>query len=214
MDYHQILKPFTMKFSITKLESARPDPIAFIKNLEDEGGYGYPKSLRWLDSACEYHRTNNLSHSINYLQNKFISRNRTQQNIKEEEKLTQSLVHYIEEHNHLKYTYKSNRMRLDIKLSDKLEIGGLIWLINTTAEGGYTTYTITDSDNIYWQNELRFPIIQKFLSNKFKCNSDNVAIGVINYTSGKREQRCYSTDDILIAEEELNDIGAKISSVL
>lgn len=206
------------KFSITRLETARPDPIAFAKTLtESLVSFGHnPKSVRWLTAATTFHKTGSTSQAINYLENSFANRKPTNKNIQEVANLRLALLNYCDEHNQKKLNYHSHRTRLEIVLSSKVKITGTIWLINSTSEGRYSSYTIVDdATSLKWKSELRHPILQDYIATKlFNCSRQNVSVGIINYTTGLHEQIIFEDEDIEIALDELRDIGSKISSVL
>jgi len=206
------------KFSITKLETARPNPIAFATTLTENSlpFNNNPKSVRWLTALTTFHKTGNTAQALNYLENSFANRKQTSKNIKEVISLRQALLNYFDEHTQKKFNYYSHRTRLEIILSPKVKITGTIWLINSTVEGKYSSYTIVDDKTAQiWKSELRHPILQDYIAPKiFNCDRKDISVGIINYTTGQHEQQIFEDDDIEIALEELSYIGAKISSVL
>lgn len=206
------------KFSISKLELARKNPTDFGNHLRDDEEEPFnnrPKSVRWLDSTSVYHKNSNLSEAITYLENSFINRKQTKKNVKEVETLVNSLCLYVNDYLALDYNHYSHKHKIEIYLSPKLKTTGWIWIINTTSTG-YSAYIIVnDDDSHYWQNHLRFPIIQNYIAkNIFNCPIENVEVGIINYTEGKHHKTCFSQDEITEALSELKLIGSQISTLL
>jgi len=206
------------KFSITKLEEARRTPIKFAQTLLEGdsgfGGYGYPKSVRWLDAVGVYHDTTNLSSATNSLVNSFSNRKDTARNRKEVEKLIQSLETYVDEHERLGYFHLERRYNIEILLSPKIRITGWIWLLNMTAESGRSGFIISkDISGSSWQDELRFPILQDYIANEiYGCNLDDVEVGIIDYLTGVHHITQYQENDVVTAVKELTEIGNKITS--
>ncbi len=208
------------KFSITKLEEARSTPIKFAQNLLEEGsgsrGFGYPKSVRWLDAVGVYHDTSSVSTATNSLVNAFSNRKDTAKNRREVEQLIQALETYVQEHQQLGYFYLERRFNIEILLSPKIRITGWIWLLNMTADGGRSGYLVSkDITGFDWQDELRFPIIQDYIANEiYGCRLEDVEVGIIDYLTGNHHRTQYTENDIAIASKELTEIGNKITSLI
>lgn len=48
----------------------------------------------------------------------------------------------------------------------------------------------------------------------FKCDTDQVEVGIINYYEGKHHKISYTKKDIKEAKKELKFLGSEISSIL
>lgn len=206
------------KFSISKLEVARSNPRGFGVHLRDDTEEPFnnrPKSVRWLDAVTTYHRNSSLSEAVNYLENSFSNRKQNKKNIAEVETLVSSLYSYVSEHSNLNYNYFSHKHKMEIHLSEKLKMTGWIWIINKTSNG-YSGYVIVnDVDSFNWQNQLRFPLIQNYIAKYiFKCHTDEVEVGIVNYYEGKHHKVSYTKKDIKEAKKELKFLGSEISYVL
>ncbi|OUL63949.1 hypothetical protein [Flavobacterium sp. AJR] len=206
------------KFSISKLELARKNPIDFGNHLRDDEEEPFnnrPKSVRWLDSTSVYHKNSSLSEAITYLENSFRNRKQTKKNVKEVETLVNSLCLYVTECSALNYTHYTHKHKIEINLSSKLKTTGWVWIINTTSTGYSAYIVVNDNDSHNWQGQLRFPIIQNYVANLiFNCPIEDVDVGIINYTEGKHHRTCFSQTDITEALNELKAIGSQISSLL
>lgn len=206
------------KFSITKLEDARRNPIAFANTLTEASPVfsSNPKSVRWLTAVSKFHKTNDSRLALNYLDSSFANRKQTNKNISEVAQLKQALELYFLEYANRKYNYLGDRISMEIILSPKVKVTGNIWILNSKPDGGFISYTIVNGDEIgFWRTELRHPIIQSHIANNIcKCLTDDVSVGIINYKTGIFEEHTYDMEDIDIAFEELYNIGNKITSVL
>jgi hypothetical protein len=210
------------KFSISLLESARRNPILFSKSLKEgssvsnQFGGGRPISVRWLDAVGNYHRTRDISLAITSLEKAFINRKDTPRNRKEVENLIFALENYVIEYNRLGYEHLEKAHSMQIILSPKVKITGWIWLLNMTSLGGRSGFIITKGIiDTSWQTELKYPIIQDYIANHiYGCELNQVAVGVIDYTSGHHSYYSYSKKEIDEALAELNSIGQNITSLL
>ncbi|MBA9073497.1 hypothetical protein GGR22_001623 [Flavobacterium gossypii] len=204
---------------MSKLETARINPRDFGAHLRDDTEEPFnnrPKSVRWLDAVSTYHKTGSISKAIIYLENSFSNRQKNKKNITEVENLVSSLYSYASDHSNLKYTYYNHKHTMEIYLSEKVKTTGWIWIINKTDYGGYSGYiVVNDSDSHNWEKQLRFPLIQNYIAKHiFKCESNLVEVGIINYYEGKHHKISYNKRDIKSAKKELKFLGTEISSFL
>lgn len=207
-----------IKFSITKLEDARVNPVAFAKLLLDgqvvTRGFGYPKSLRWLNAVTAYHASSKIGDAYVSIENALSNRKDTAANRRELEKLLTSLSDYEKQIKNLSFHLIKAREPIDLPLTKKLRIGGQIPLIYMKEDEGYAAYFIS-KENADWQSELKYPILQNYISKKvFKTDPKQVDIGYIDYLTGQFHQECFSAPELKGAESELKEMATKISKSL
>jgi len=207
------------KISIKSLENARRNTKEFAKLLSKSGDTGssffggYPKSMRWLNAACEFHKTNDISDAIDSLEEGFQKRKNTAANRREMAKLIQALGNYETEVDSRSLSFIKSREPISIYLNRDLRISGQIPLIFMTPSG-FSAYFV-EKENAEWQEELRFPVVQSFLATKvFDTTVKNVEVGYIDYFSGTFYQKSYSSRKIKESLEELKDLGDTIVSYL
>src|SRR5687767_2885930 len=122
------------RFSISRLEDARRNPAEFgtLLNAESKGGgMSFSKYMAWQHSLFHFHKTKNLSETINYFESlywKHFVENRANKN--QFEKFLETLNAYIKDHMKCKYNFIDGKVKLDIKLSDKVKITGVIPIVN------------------------------------------------------------------------------------
>lgn len=204
-----------MKFSITDLERARRNPTEFAKILkggdssENKFG-GYPKSMRWLDAVCEFHKNNDISEAFDALEQALSGRKPTAQHRRELETLLKALDNYKNEAVKRKLSFIKSRAKIYIKVNQEVEIGGIIPLIFMNPAGGFSAYFIS-LDNTAWKSELRFPVVQSFVAGTvFKTSVEEMEVGYINYLTGEFQETSFSPSEIVEYDRELSDIGETI----
>lgn len=206
------------KFSINSLETARKNPAAFklmLENDKTDGANfwgGRAKSRRWHDAVSIYHQRSDKNEAIQHLIKAFSSRKDTIFNRRELDSLILSLENYIIEYTKLKYLNLEKSLRLSLLITPEIKVTGMIWLINETSRKGYAGYFVGKEVNkLNWESELRFPIIQNFLSEKYHCPLNRIEVGLIDYTTGHHHKISYNEDEIHDAVVEFNKIGNLLS---
>ncbi len=205
-----------MKFSITRLEQARKSPIEFAKVLKNGSSStnefgGYPKSMRWLNAICEYHKSKNISDAFDSIERGFSNRKDTPKHRKELNLLYKSLENYKIETANQKLSLIKSRESINIKTNSKITIGGIIPVIYMKAEGGFSAYFIS-VNNPEWNNELKFPVIQSYVSKViFKTDLEEIEVGYINYLTGEFYGKTFTESEIKARLQELEGVGHTIS---
>jgi hypothetical protein len=206
------------KFSITQLEVARANPIAFARLLKTgqaaPGGFGYPISLRWLNAVMSYHESGKIGDAYSSIDGALRDRKDSAANRRQVASLLTSLSEYEKKVEASNYHLIKSREAIDLRLSLKLRISGQIPLIYMKPDDGYAAYFISkNSPN--WRNELKYPILQHYLGvTVFKADPKLIDIGYIDYLSGEFIEECFSSKDLKQAELELKKIAAKISNLM
>ena len=156
------------KFSITQLETARQNPTLFANNLKATAGtkstfFGRSKFTRWQDSVGEFHKQNDLSKAINYLEKSFSNRADNSKNRNEVIRFISSLDEYVNQFKKKEFTFLDRKKKIHIDLNAKVFISGQIPIIYMNNKGGFSIYFFSQSSS-GWESELRFPIIQKYFA--------------------------------------------------
>ena len=206
------------RFSITQLENARNNPTAFAKQLKSgensKGGFGYPKSLRWLNAITKYHIRNDISDAILSIEEGFAGRKDTAKNRKELEQFIEALGIYEMTIKERKYSFIKSRESVSIQVNPQLRISGKIPIIYMKPEAGFAAYFVSQNYPS-WESELRFPVIQNYVANNvFMSELEGIDVGYIDYYSGSFHETSYSKIHINQALTELKSIGQTISKNL
>ncbi|WP_276374290.1 hypothetical protein [Chryseolinea sp. H1M3-3] len=204
------------RFSISRLEEARRNPAEFGKLLNSEtknGGMSFSKYMAWQHTLFRFHKTKDLPETINYFESLFWGKfvdNRANRN--QYEKFLESLNAYIKDHDKNKYKYIDGRVKMDIKLSEKVKITGQIPIVNMSPVGYSVFFLVRGRDD--WEEELKFPVVQNYLSESFGVKLSEVEVGVYDLEKEKHICKIYSARDVREANVELIKIGRIISSNL
>jgi len=206
------------KFSITKLEEARSNPIAFAKTLSNKeqakSNFRYAKSQRWLNAVGAYHASGKIVDAYTSLEEGLSNRKDTAANRREMGKLLAALADYEKEITKRSLILIRSRESIDLQLTKKLRIGGQIPLIFMKAAQGYSAYFVSKA-NANWQRELKYPILQNYMGSKiFNTDPQQIEIGYIDYLTGEFHEECFTPRELKEAESELKKMGAKISNLL
>jgi len=207
------------KFSITQLETARKNPTQFANNLKDTAGvkpsfFGRGKFTRWQDSVGEFHKQNDLSKAINYLEKSFSNRADNSKNRNEVARFISSLDGYAGEFNKKGFTLLDRRKNIHIDLNSKVFISGQIPIIYMNTKGGFSVYFFSQI-GIGWEGELRFPIVQKYFAETvYGVDLNKIEVGIFSTANDKFSQQTFSENEVNDADKELKKIGKVIYNIL
>lgn len=81
-------------------------------------------------------------------------------------------------------------------------------------KGGYSIYFFSKGNNL-WEEELRFPVVQNYVSSiLYNVDLSEVEVGIYSLDLQKHLQRTYSKKEVDDATKELNAIGKAVSLAL
>lgn len=205
-----------MKISITKLETARKNPKAFVaavkagENSQSFGGRA--KYIRFQDSINHFNKTNDFHKTVNYFNNSFSQYVDNTKNRKDQERYFNSLNDYVNEFKKKKFEFVKKE-NLKIELTERVMITGQIPMTFKNNKGECFAYFFA-KDSEDWENELRFPIVQNYFRDIFKTELNNIHVGIFNISKNKFQEISFPEKEILKAEKELKTIGNIIHDVL
>ncbi len=207
------------KFSITQLEVARQNPTQFANNLKAAAGtkpsfFGRGKFMRWQDSVSEFHKQNDLTKAINYLEKSFSNRADNARNRNEVARFVSSLDAYVSQFKKKGFTLMDSRKKIYIELNAKVYISGQIPVTYMNTKGGFSIYFFSQA-GLGWEAELKFPILQKYFADViYGTDLDKIEVGIFSTDSDKFSQQTFSEDEIKDAEKELKKIGKVMFDIL
>jgi hypothetical protein len=207
------------KFSITQLENARKDPTLFANTLKAAAGtdpafFGRGKFMRWQDAVGEFHKQNDLTKAINYLEKSFSNRADNPKNRNEVTRFISSLDAYVSQFKKKEFALLDRRKNIHIDLNAKIFISGQIPITYMNTKGGFSIYFFSQV-SLGWENELRFPIIQKYFAEQiYGLDLNKIEVGVFGTDNDKFSQQIFSNNEIKNAEKELEKIGKILFNIL
>lgn len=196
------------KISLTELEDVRKDPSAFKKKKETGKGFFPNKSLfqTLKRSIYEYHKENNASVAMNYLEDRleqFKNRSKCK-------KAIEDLQWYISEYQKLNWATALRKHNITIPLStkqaDSLKVSGEINRIDFHPNGAYAAWLFIKGNGENWRNELRMPVIQNAVGVELGAEPAMVHVGVYCFEDHVTYLHNFSNSDIRRAHSELEEL--------
>ena len=199
-----------IKFSLSRLESARLNPAAFSKNLKSKNTgsnyFSYSRWMVWQNAVHHWNKTNSESSAINYLTQALMHFKVVQNNPAEIETYIAKLQAYIAELNSSGSYIIESRHRILIDMNPFVSISGQIPSVNMNRNGGYTI-TFLSKGIIQLDSELKFPLIQNhYASVIYGVDLSNIEVGYFNVEQEKFVLKSFTRKKIKLAINELNDI--------
>lgn len=199
-----------MKIKHKNLELVRTNP-SNAKILLSENYPGGKNMTRCWDRAISvYHKEGSLDNAINYLQGQCLNFANTKKNRDRTENLILKLIAYHKNYTQLKFLPQKVQGRLNMDIEYNNYLSGEIYRVDKTNDG-YAITLMLRQDKI-WQNELRFPLLQRFYSDKFECPANKVKIGVYNYEKGIHDYTTYDQSTLNNAWEEMMKISQLVNA--
>jgi hypothetical protein len=95
---------------------------------------------------------------------------------------------------------------VEVKKPTKLLVGshtlrGRVDRFDMRIPGGYRA-TTTQLERTQWEDELRWPLIQKAIANELGASTSEIEVGVFSYEDGSYGYRVFDDDKIAAAEDE------------
>ncbi|MCX2583988.1 hypothetical protein [Pedobacter sp. MR22-3] len=191
-----------LNISIAKLEQARQNPQAFAKSLsEATKGFGNNGSFSGIFKSFigKFHNDNeNKDKFHTQLQDayklQFVGNS---VNNKRAEKYCEAFSNYSDYMMKNGFGLDNFFTRINLKLLSDVSLGGNSPILSSS-DTRNMVFSIEESPRD-WQNELKYPILQKYLAEKYyECEVDKVEIGIFNVSSCQFELNVF--DDIEIEE--------------
>lgn len=206
------------KISFSQLESARENPSAFAKSLDNPDGSAprFSKYMSWQLAVFKYHKERSiLSKAIKYFEEMFLKNfSDNAKNRIEREEWIEQLDAYAKDESKKKLIYIEHKKRISIPLTNKIRLGGELPLIKMNNKLGYSVYFFSRKDTL-WEDELRFPIIQNYISKTlYNVDLSEVEVGVYSLDLKKHLQTVYKLTEVQDALIELASIGNAVSLAL
>ncbi|MCX6992872.1 MAG: hypothetical protein NT011_06985 [Kiritimatiellaeota bacterium] len=199
-----------MKISITELETARRNPVAFKAAHSGPAVFHRMKlsSYRLWQLATRHIHAHHegLDRAIAALEESF-GRNlkvckRNEQLL---EDLVDKLVAYHDDFTALNHYVIETAKRITISPCSDVIVTGEIPRIDLVPSGGYAVYFfIKESGN--WQAELRMPLIQSLCAGFFGCPLSEVLVGVYVFSENRHESVSFDISRLTLANTEFTSL--------
>jgi hypothetical protein len=199
----------------SQLEFARKNPAKFGKSYAPGPGKFNSRNFRtFLSTAIsQFHRGATKQEVISEFSKKCEDRLKLQAHFQPR------LTHYVKILNAYCDSYSSQGCQfVEVKKPTKLVIGshmlrGRIDRFDMRISGGYRA-TITQLDRSQWEDELRWPLIQKAIADELGASTGEIEVGVFYYEDASYSYRVFSDADIAAAEKEALTVLSEIEKNL
>ena len=204
-----------IKFSLTKLEIARTNPLQFAKSLKVKSSgnsfFNYSRWMAWQNAVHHWNKNNSQSGAINYLTNSLANFKIVQNKPQEGEFYIEKLQSYINGHNANGYYSLESKHRVLIDINPVVSLSGQIPVINMNKNGGYSIILLSKVD-MPLDYELRFPLLQNhYASIVYGVETYEVEIGYFNFDTERFITKSFSKIKINKALNEVTEIANVIS---
>ena len=199
-----------IKISLGKLETARTNPALIAQSiLSQEGGKGGNPGFvgSWKTVVRSYHENKETqSLAMNKLSEKFlITFNPTKENREKSARFCDSFNNYCTEFTKLGLGIDTFQINLNWEILKQSVLTGHSPFLCSN-ETHNIAYFFQERSND-WQNQLKYPLLQIYLSEKFyKCDVDKVKIGIYNIVDKKFELKTYEDFELDNSLEEAKTI--------
>lgn len=203
-----------LKISISKLEQARTNPQAFALSLaESSKGFGNRGSFSgtFRSFIGKFHKEEvNKEKLYNQLQDTYkLQFVENSANNKRAEKYCEAFSAYTEYMLANGFGLDNFFTRIDLRMLSDVSLRGNspILCSNDTRN---LVFSIEEMPN-GWQNELKYPILQKYLAERYyRCELNDLEIGVFNISSCKFELKVCDNLEIEAAYNETRNVLGEV----
>lgn len=199
-----------LKIRCSSLEDVKQNPQAYAQLLAltdgKSGGGTYGMFAYWQDAARQVHEHDlTVSQAIKHLQNKFIRFDETPKNKAKQDRLLEQFVKYCRLYDKNNFAFVDSRRHMKWEIHNGVMLTGLTpWVVYN--DTGYYSYFVTE-ELFDWQEQLRFPLIQQYLTdNKIECDITEMHMGIYCLSTNKFDFRSYT-------ERELKDTVSQTTKI-
>ncbi len=200
-----------MKLKHRYLEQVRSNPKSALQISEQTAG-GKSMVRYWDWAVGHFHKEQDLDSGLDYLENGLSNFNDNRANNTKREMLLNKFKNYAHEYLNLGFENIKTNGRLNINIQHNNFLTGEIFRIDRTSEEGFAITLMNRFDDI-WTTELRFPLLQIYFSNYYKCAFDLIKVGVYNFEEEIHEYTSFDELDLNKAWEEIIKISKQINQV-
>lgn len=201
-----------ISISCSSLETARINPKAIAQRLLSKGGSQGSRGMfaNWQDHIRSIHSKNiDPSAAFLNLQQSFLKFATNQANTTKQDYLLDHFYPYLEKFEKSGFSYLESKCRMKWYLVTDGKLGGELPYV-VKHKSGFAAYYFAER-NFNWKGELRFPLIQRYLSaNNLGCEDKDIQVGIYCLEQDSFQLENFKSDDVEIAIEEAKGIFFKV----
>ncbi|SDH68916.1 hypothetical protein SAMN05421827_1386 [Pedobacter terrae] len=207
-----------LNISIAKLEQARQNTQAFAKSLSQAAkGFGTNGSFSGIfksfigkfhndnENKGKFHTQLQDAYKLQFIENSV--------NNKRAKKYCEAFSSYSDYMMKNGFGLDNFFTRINLKLLADVSLGGNSPILSSS-DTRNMVFSIEESPRD-WQNELKYPILQRYLAeNYYSCEKNQVEIGIFNVNSGLFELKIFDDIEIANAFEEAKTVLGNVKYIL
>lgn len=199
-----------MKISHTQLNNCLLQPRQWLRDIASpKTGFkmSYKRVLKY--AIGKYHKTTSPLDARHHLKLLIAKHNlKTQERIDEVEV---ALDLYMKWHQDSEISTADSNTPILLDVGGYLELSGLVSRVDVT-DSGYQGILLGTKD-ARWKDQLRMPLIQKALAEKYVRPVQDVMVGIQAIDGSSLEVVTFSPSQIREAEREFKDLGERIKAM-
>lgn len=201
-----------ISISCSALETARINPKAIAHQMLSKTGSQGSRGMftSWQDHVRSIHKRNiEPSVALLNLQQSFLKFADNLSNRKKQENLVDHFYPYVDKFQKAGYTYLEAKRRMKWFILEESKLGGELPYI-VKCNDRFAAYYFAEK-NFNWKTELRFPLIQRYLSaNHLGCEEKELKVGIYCLEQDEFQLINYSKEDVQVAIDETKEIFHKV----
>lgn len=189
-----------IKIPCSILEQVRKNPMAHAQFLatgdKPKTGGTHGMFAYFKDVVKQVHTKEfTVSEGIKELENKFARFDDTLKNKNKQNKLFDGFVEYCKAYEKMGFELADTKHQMKWDLLPTVRLTGHTpWVVYDDTY--YYAYFIVEQP-FDWQTELRFPLIQSYISNNtIECNESEMKVGIYSLSNGSFDLKSFSTKEI------------------
>ena len=193
------------RLSLGKIEQALANPAAFRAQLDagGGGGFGYTYHAALRNGIYRFHSTADANDAIDYL-DRSIRESAKLTSVARRQATVEKLEWYTEEYLARGWPTFSARLRLEIpvplRAAGSLTCTGEIGRVDLKPSGGYAAWLFPSEVDANWRDELRMPLLQRFLARDLGAPPSDIDVGMYDFIN--RGVVSVQYDDLSLAAAE------------
>ena len=195
-----------MKISHRQLESCNENPQLWVVTTRDGSpfrsiGFAYATQL----AIYRFHESGSEEESQEYLSQ--ICSRRGLKNAARISEAEDNLRDYIEWTMNASPIIAAWKVRIDFDIGSNWRLGGEVSRVDIDIAADRYRGILLGARNDDWRQELRMPLLQRTLAEKFERQEEEIEIGVQDFDGSNLEVQQYSKNDVQDAVEKARNLA-------
>lgn len=203
-----------IRIQCSMLEQVRRNPVAYgqllAANDKKNGGGTHGMFAYWQDIVKQVHLGEfDLNKGLKALKSKFLLFEENLKNLKKQDFLIDEFVNYCRLYERMKFEFVLSKKQIKWSLTSQTLLTGLTPWVVKDSKRFYAYFPLEQP--VDWKHELKFPLIQEYLSKDIiECQPNQLQIGIYSLRAGSFEFKNFSSIEIKNAIAETKGIFQRV----